>query len=65
MAKYSLETCPHCQRETYAPQHLDARGIFISYACDQCWPALEKKYRPEIFTDSQYETDEPIEPEDY
>lgn len=41
----------------------DARGIPCGRVCDQCVEELRKKYRPEIFTDSNYYADEPIEPE--
>jgi hypothetical protein len=43
----------------------DARGIFLTYACDQCRKERLSHYRPEVLTDSNYECDEPIEPEDY
>jgi len=38
----------------------DARGIYVGRFCDEkC--AIEAGYRAEIFTDSRYEADEPIE----
>ena len=43
----------------------DARGIFIAFVCDKCKKKVEARYRPEIFTDNNYEAEEPIEPEDY
>lgn len=43
----------------------DARGIFVTYVCDKCRKEKMSQYRPEIFDDSDYEHDEPIEPEDY
>ena len=42
----------------------DARGIFVSYVCESCEPAVRAKFRPDIFTDSAYWHDEPIDPED-
>jgi hypothetical protein len=39
----------------------DARGIFCGFVCTKCEPARRKRYRPEIFTNAQYEADEPIE----
>jgi hypothetical protein len=39
----------------------DARGIFVSYVCDKCEEEKKKGFRPEIFTDSNYYTDEPID----
>lgn len=43
----------------------DARGIPIGHVCDNCFEAKKSEYKPEIFTDPNYEADEPIEPEDY
>jgi hypothetical protein len=39
----------------------DARGIYVSYVCDVCEARTRKRYRPEIFTDSNYETLEAID----
>ena len=41
----------------------DARGIFCSYVCSECEDEVKAKYRPEIFEDSMYEADEPIDTE--
>lgn len=43
----------------------DARGIFVAYVCSKCEATKLKGYRPEIFTDSNYDADERIEPEEY
>jgi len=43
---------------------VDARGIFCTYVCDKCEKTKRSRYRPDIFTDSDYWADEPIEPED-
>jgi hypothetical protein len=43
----------------------DARGIYVSRVCADCIERIKSGYRPEIFTDSSYWTDEPIEEEDY
>jgi len=40
----------------------DARGIFCGYVCDRCEAATRRRFRPEIFTDPQYEADEAIDP---
>ena len=42
---------------------LDARGIFVANVCDECEETVKEQYRPDIFTDSEYQTDEPIEEE--
>ena len=43
----------------------DARGIFCTYVCQICEADKRKSFRAEIFTDSEYEADEPVEAEDY
>lgn len=43
----------------------DARGIFCAFVCSKCEASVRAKYRPEIFTDGQYQADEAIEAEDY
>lgn len=47
MPKHGLENC-NCGSGQYAPQRLDGHGIFLTYACDACWPEKLKKYRPDI-----------------
>ena len=63
MARYSLPNAP--AEAASAPQRLDARGIFLTYACDKCWREKAKGYRKEVLEDSNYSAEEPIEPEDY
>jgi hypothetical protein len=42
----------------------DARGIETARVCNDCIDMKRKRYRPEIFTDSQYESEDcPIEPD--
>ena len=40
---------------------VDARGIFCAYVCPICEADKRAKFRPEIFTDSNYACDEPVE----
>ncbi len=40
---------------------VDARGIFVAFVCDKCEREKLKGYRRDIFTDSNYWTDEPVE----
>ena len=43
----------------------DARGIPCARVCGDCEEEVKKKYRPEIFTDSLYDTfGERVEPDD-
>ena len=41
----------------------DGYGIPLAIVCDACVDAVCDSYRPDIF--EQYESDEPIEPEEY
>jgi hypothetical protein len=41
----------------------DARGISCGYVCERCIDWKKSQYRDEIFRDSQYYCDEPIEDE--
>jgi len=59
-----MKTCPVCECETsYLQPIYDARGIYCGCSCgsDKCEAEIKAKYRPEIFTDSQYECDEQID----
>ena len=56
----TLRTC-NCGSglEKYALN--DARGIFCTYACEDCEKEKMKEFRPEVFSDMNYEHDEPID----
>lgn len=43
----------------------DICGIYVSKVCDVCVESVKARYRPEIFNDPDYETDEPKEPEEF
>jgi hypothetical protein len=43
----------------------DARGIPLAKVCSNCKAEKLSKFRREVLVDSNYECDEPIEPEDY
>jgi hypothetical protein len=62
MAKAGLENC-RCGSKLYAPARYDGHMIFLTYACDTCWPKKRAGYREDIMT--QYEADEPIEDDEY
>lgn len=49
----------HARYELY-----DARGIFCCYVCEKCEAEKRKKYRPEIFEDPNYTSDETIDLDD-
>lgn len=44
---------------------VDARGIFCAFVCDRCEKKKRSGFRADVFTDSSYWADEPIEAEDY
>jgi len=58
MPRSHLDHCHYCGRDVEAPQRLDARGIFLTYACDACWRNERRSYRPEVLTDPQYAADD-------
>ena len=39
----------------------DARGIFLTYACDKCRRQKLSRYRPDVLSNPNYWADEPIE----
>jgi hypothetical protein len=39
----------------------DARGIFLTYTCEDCHDRKMAGYRPDVLTDPAYWTDEPID----
>lgn len=59
-----LPECP-CGSGREAGAEFDGRGIFLVYACSKCRKEKLSRYRPEVLTDSFYECDETIEPDDY
>ena len=44
----------------WTPQY-DARGIFLTYTCEDCHDRKMAAYRPDVLTDPSYWTDEPID----
>lgn len=42
----------------------DARGIFLTFVCDDCREEKLRKYRKDVLEDADYWCDEPID-EDY
>jgi hypothetical protein len=55
--------CP-CGSGLERDELYDARAIFCCFTCDRCEKEKRSKYRADIFTDSDYWHDEPID-EDY
>ena len=59
---YKIRPCP-CGSGLDSWWELDARGIPLCRVCPQCQESKITKYRPEVFTDSNYWADEPIDEE--
>jgi hypothetical protein len=62
MGLYDVKPCP-CGSGKNSYWLSDARGIPLKRVCSDCVDAKMKTYRPEIFTNPEYWTDEPIEAE--
>ena len=54
-----IHLCPCGSGKDRHPMH-DARGIFCCYHCHDCYEEKKGKYRPEIFTDANYFTEEEV-----
>jgi hypothetical protein len=60
MSKPDHRPCP-CGSGSPSRWHYDARGIELFRGCWRCAPDKLKRYRPEVLTDPDYITNEPIE----
>lgn len=58
------ETCRYHTKVDGSWWANDARGIPLARVCSDCIKERLAKFRPEVMTDSDYESSEPIEPED-
>ena len=47
-------------RAAHPEELYDARGIYVCKVCNGCREEKEGQYRPEIFTNSNYDCDEQI-----
>lgn len=52
----------NCGSKQYPEALRDARGIFIANVCKYCRSKVMNLYRPEIFINPDYESDEDIDP---
>lgn len=55
-----MKPCP-CGSGLPSRELYDARGIYVARVCERCENKVRSEFRPEIFTDSQYACDEPID----
>ena len=42
----------------------DARGIFLTYTCDNCHDRKMAEFRPDVLTNPLYWTEEPVDDDD-
>lgn len=54
----AIKLCP-CGSGLMRCEMHDGYGIFLTFACSECWPAKRERFRPDIM--ERYETDEPID----
>jgi len=64
MSIHSIRPCP-CGSGKDSSWNDDARGIPLCRTCVDCHDKRMAGYRPEVLTNSNYQCDEAIEPEDY
>jgi hypothetical protein len=57
-----MKPCP-CGSGRHSWWESDARGIPLARVCVECKEKALQKYRPEVLTNSNYYSDEPIEAE--
>jgi hypothetical protein len=57
---FRVVSCPCGSGE---PSHwvYDAKGIAMFRSCPKCDKAKRARYRPEVFTDPGYSTEEPVD----
>jgi hypothetical protein len=60
MKRYK-NNCPYCDIAMISEVRYDAKGLFLTYACDKCWKQEKKRYRSDILSDPNYWHDEPID----
>jgi Zn-finger protein len=64
MGRYDVRPCP-CGSGKDSRWQYDARGIELCRTCSVCHKKKMAGYRQDVLTNSNYECDEAIEPEDY
>lgn len=55
-----IRLCPCGSGERRYPNY-DARGIFLTFTCETCHQRKMSGFRPDVLTDPNYWTDEPVE----
>lgn len=62
MGIYDVKPCP-CGSGKGSVWLVDARGIPVARVCPDCQARVKARYRHKIFTNSDYQADERVEPE--
>lgn len=57
-----MKPCP-CGSGNNSWWESDARGIPLARVCKECRDQVLRKYKPQVLTNSNYYSDEPIEAE--
>jgi hypothetical protein len=60
LKQWRSNTCS-CRSGKPKSAKYDARGIFLTYTCEDCHDRKMAGYRPDVLTDPAYWTDEPID----
>jgi hypothetical protein len=58
---YDMSKPCNCGSGLIREAKYDARGIFLTYTCEQCEKEKLSHYRSDVLTDSNYWHDEPID----
>lgn len=51
----------HCGSGLPSEELLDAKGIYCCRVCDACRVERMSQFRPDVFADPDYWTDEPVD----
>ena len=62
-ANLQSHACKQDPEVDYSWEEYDARGIYLCRVCDKCKDAKLSIFRQDVLTNSNYEADEPIEPD--
>ena len=60
---FQPSTCS-CGSGEFPEDIYDARGIYLTQVCSKCKKEKLRGYRPEVLSNPNYHSDEPIEPDD-
>jgi len=61
MTKQGRPRLCSCGSGKPSSRQYDARGIFLTYTCEDCHNTRMAEFRPDVLTDPSYWTDEPVD----